>query len=121
MKSYGPVSVVEKFLSADGSRLDLDYSMFTEGCFCFYPINSDYIILKSDKSTRSLKLHMDTGAHFQFWTAVGGKFICFEPWYGSITSIPSKSIESSWKERPGTLHISPDEEFVHAYYVTISK
>lgn len=121
IKSYGPVNVIERFFSADRRRLYLDYSMFTKGCFCLHPINSDYIFLKSDKSTRSLKLRMNTATHLQFWTMVGGKFIAFEPWYGSITSIPSKRIESSWKERPGTLHIAPGEEFGCAYYATISK
>lgn len=121
VKSYGPISDVEKFLCTGGSKLHLDYSMFTKGCFCFHPINSNYVKLKSNKTVRSLRLQINTVTHFQFWTAVDGKYICLEPWYGSITSIPSKIIESNWKERPGTLHIAPDEELVCAYYATISK
>jgi galactose mutarotase-like enzyme len=121
VKSYGPVSVIEKFLSKDGKRIHFDYSMFTEGCFCFHPVKSNFLMLKSDKNPRSLTVRMDTATHLQFWTVVGGMFMAVEPWYGSITSIPPKSIESNWKERPGTLCIAPDEEFSCAYYVTISK
>ena len=121
VKSYGPVSVIEKFFSPDGRRVQLDYSMFEKGCFCLHPVNSSYLTLKSPRSARSLKLRMETATHLQLWTTVGGPFIAFEPWYGSITSIPSKSIESNWKERPGTLHIGAGEEFACAYYATISK
>jgi galactose mutarotase-like enzyme len=121
VKSYGPVGVIEKFLSVGGRRISLDYSMFTEGCFCFHPVNSKYLVLKSDKSPRSLTLRMDTVTHLQFWTVPGGKFIAFEPWYGSITSIPPKAAESNWKERPGTLCIDPGEEFSCAYYAAIAK
>lgn len=121
VKSYGPIDIIDKFLSSDGRRLRLNYAMFVEGCFCFHPINSDYVTLKSDKSSRSLRLCVDTVTHFQLWAAEDGKFICLEPWYGSITSIPSKSIESFWKERPGTLCVAPGDEFVCAYSATISK
>jgi galactose mutarotase-like enzyme len=121
VKSYGPVSVIEKFFSPDGRQVRLDYSMFAVGCFCMHPVNSDTLTLRSDKNARSLKLRMESATHLQLWTTVGGPFIAFEPWYGSITSIPAKTIESSWKERPGTLQAAPGEELTCAYYATISK
>jgi galactose mutarotase-like enzyme len=121
VKNYEPLSVIKKFFSADGGRLQLDYSMLAKGCICFHPINSGCITLKSEKSTRSLRLYVGNASHFQIWAAVGGDYICLEPWYGSITSLPSKSMESHWKERPGTLHIAPGAEMVCAYNVTLLK
>ncbi len=121
VKHYEPLEVIEKFFSADGKKLQLDYSELAKGCITFNPINSDNITLKSEKSTRSTKIHLGDASHFQIWAAVGGDYICLEPWYGSITSLPAKEIESQWKERPGTLHIAPGEEMVCAYNITISK
>jgi hypothetical protein len=81
-------------------------------------VNSEYLALKSAKGARSLKLRIAGATHLQLWTSVGGPFIAFEPWYGSITSIPARPIESDWKKRPGTLHVAPGAEFTCAYYAT---
>jgi galactose mutarotase-like enzyme len=121
VKSFGPIEPIEECLGGDGKSLRLDYSMFTKGCFCFHPFNSDHLILKSEKTERRLKMSFNGMSHLQFWTSQGNEFIAIEPWYGSITSIPAKSIESIWKERPGTLHIAPGDEYRTAYDVTISR
>ncbi len=120
IKSYGPINVIEKFLSSDGKILQLDYSMFTEGCFCFHPIESRYVTLKSDKNSRSILLRMDNATHFQLWTIPNNKTISLEPWCGSISSLPSKPIDSIWKERPGTICIEQDEEFIFSYSISIT-
>jgi galactose mutarotase-like enzyme len=121
VKSYGPVSVVEQFLSGDGKKIRLDYRMFEKGCFCFKPFNSRSCTLGSEKSSRSLTLRADTMTHFQVWTAVDAPYIALEPLYGSITSLPPRPEDRNWKERKGTLQIKPGEEFVCAYNITIRR
>lgn len=121
VKSYGPIGLIERFFSDDHRRLRLDYSLFAKGSFCFHPFNSHRIALGSERSSRSLVVRAATATHLQFWTAVGQPFIAIEPFYGSITSLPSKSIDSDWQGRPGTLHVDPGQEFVCAYYATISR
>ncbi len=120
VKSYGPINVIEKFLSSDGKILRLDNSMFTKGCFCFHPIKSRYITLKSDKNSRSITMYIDNATHFQLWSVPNKGIISLEPWCGSITSLPSKPIDSIWKERPGTISIVPEEEFVFTYAISIT-
>ena len=122
IKTYGSLSVIEKYLSKDGRRISLDYSLFEKGCFCLHPVNSTFVTLKSAGTKRSLRLESDdTLTHLQFWTSVGGQFLCMEPWYGSITHLPPKETDGDWKARPGTLCIKPGAESVHAYDVTVSK
>jgi galactose mutarotase-like enzyme len=121
VKSYGPVDIVERAYSPDGRRIRLDYRMFAKGCFCIHPVASRRVTLKSDRSPRSLTLSLDGLTHLQLWTAVGGPFLAIEPWYGSITSLPPRSIESNWKERPGTLRIAPGAEYAAAYDATIAR
>jgi galactose mutarotase-like enzyme len=121
VKSYGPRDLIGQFFSDRGRTLGLDYDMFAKGAFCFRPVNSSYVVLRNRRNTRSLTLRAETLTHLQFWAEVGGDFICMEPFYGSITSIPPKPEEGIWKERSGTLRIAPGEEFSCAYYVTIAK
>jgi galactose mutarotase-like enzyme len=121
VKSYGPIRSIQECLSSDGRQLDLNYRMFDKGCFCLHPLNSDYITLQTAKTSRALKLGIAGVSHFQLWTTVGAEYIALEPWYGSITSIPCKKIESKWQERPGTLCIQPGEEYICAYFAHISK
>ena len=121
VKSYGPVSIVEKHFSKDGMRVDLDYDMFEKGCFCLHPVNSGYLMLKNKVDARMTRLNIKGISHLQFWTSVGSPFLALEPWYGSITSIPAKPIESRWKERPGTLQVNPGEENSYFFDMIISR
>jgi galactose mutarotase-like enzyme len=111
---------ISRFFSADGQKLALDYSMMAKGCFSFHPLNSAYLILKSDKTKRSMKLSMDKVSYFQYWTIPGQPYICLEPWYGSITSLQMRPDESDWKGRKNTLHIKPGEEYRCAHYIDIA-
>lgn len=120
VKSYGSIDIIEKFISEDRRKIRMNHSMFIDGCFCLHPVPKN-IALKNSEDSRSLSIKMDNATHFQFWTTVGGSYIALEPWYGSITSIPAKPIESDWIKRPGTLHVSPGCEYGCSYYVIIAK
>jgi galactose mutarotase-like enzyme len=121
IKSYGPISEIEKCFSHDGKRLRLDYGMFLKGCFCFRPINSKRVWLKSAGTKRSLLVDIGEANHLQFWTEPGGPFICIEPIYGSTSHLPMIPEDADWKARPGTLHLRSGETYTCGYSVTISK
>jgi galactose mutarotase-like enzyme len=121
VKSYGPISEIENCFSPDGKKLRLDYRMFTKGCFCFRPIRSKQVCLKSEKTKRSLLVGIGEANHLQFWTQPGGPFICIEPIYGSTSHLPMIREDADWKNRPGTLHIGSGETYTCGYSVTISK
>ncbi|MFA6507293.1 MAG: hypothetical protein WCT14_14440 [Treponemataceae bacterium] len=121
IKSYGPISEIEKCISADGKKLRLDYSMFTKGCFCFRPIKSKQVCLKSETAKRSLLVDIGEANHLQFWTEPGGPFICIEPIYGSTSHLPMIPEDADWKRRPGTLRLGSGEAYTCGYSVAIAK
>jgi galactose mutarotase-like enzyme len=120
VKSYGPIGEIEKRLSADGKTLRLDYGMFAEGCFCFSPINSRRVRLKSPGSKRSLLVDIGDANMLQFWTEPGGPFICIEPIYGSTSHLPMIPEDSDWKNRPGTRCLESGAVFACGYSATIA-
>jgi galactose mutarotase-like enzyme len=121
VKSFGPLSIIEKFLSPDGRTLRLDYRMFEKGCFCFHPFNSGVIALKNIKNSRALTLKVKGVSHLQVWTKPDAPYLAIEPWYGSITSLPPKESEKDWKNRQGILRLQPGEEYSAAYDAVISR
>jgi galactose mutarotase-like enzyme len=120
-KSYGPISEIEKCFSPDGKILHLDYCMFTQGCFCFHPVNSKVIVLKNRMNGRRLRINLGEAASLQFWTEPGGPFLCIEPIYGSTSHLPLLPEDGNWKNRPGTLRIKPGQTQTLAYYVEIAE
>ena len=117
VKSYGPVEVIERFMRDGGRRLRLDHSMFEKGCFCYHPFHSREVVIKNSRNSRGLRVSLGNITHLQIWNAPGKPFVCLEPWYGSITSIPPKAEESDWKQRKGTLRLLPGEKWIDGYTV----
>jgi galactose mutarotase-like enzyme len=119
IKTYGPLSEIEKCFSADGRRIKLDYCMFTRGCFCFHPYNSKEIRLKTDKDKQGLHIYLGGASHLQFWTRPGSPFLAIEPFFGSISSLPPLPIDGDWIHKPGILRIKSGEVFICSFSVTI--
>ena len=117
VKSYGPIREIEKHFSDDGKSIKLDYSMFTEGCFCFHPYNSRIIHLQSDKNSRGLYIDLGGASHLQIWTKPDAPFLAIEPFFGSISSLPLKEIDGDWIHKPGILHIEPGEIYTCSFTV----
>ena len=117
VKSYGPIAEIDKHFGDDGKSIELDYSMFTEGCFCFHPCNSRIIYLSSDKDSRGLCVDLGGASHLQFWTCPTEPFLAIEPFFGSVSSLPPKEIDKDWIHKPGILHIEPGEVYTCAYSV----
>ena len=117
VKSYGPISEIEKRFSDDGKSIRLDYSLFTEGCFCFHPYNSQVIYLRNDKNSRGLCIDPGGASHLQFWTRPIDPFLAIEPFFGSISSRPPKEIDSDWIHKPGIIHIEPGEVYTCGFSV----
>jgi len=117
VKSYVPISVIEKYFGDDGKSINLDYSMFTGGCFCFHHYNSRIIYLRNNKNSRGLCIDPGGASHLQFWTRPNDPFLAIEPFFGAISSLPAKEIDSDWIHKPGILHIEPGEKYTCAFSV----
>jgi len=117
VKSYGPISEIEKHFGDDGKTIKLNYDIFTEGCFCFHPYNSRIIYLQNNKDNRGLCIDLGGASHLQFWTRPNDPFLAIEPFFGSISSRPPKEIDTDWINKPGILHIDPGEVYTCAFSV----
>jgi galactose mutarotase-like enzyme len=121
VKHYEPLSVIKECFGDGNKTLALKREIFEKGCFCLHPVHSDYVTLKQAKSSRGIQIQTNTLTHLQFWTSADGRFLCMEPWFGSITHIPQGAKEHIWTERPGTLRLLPGEERVCSYKVEIKR
>ena len=119
VKAYSPIEAIQRGLQDDGRRLRLDYSMFADGCFCFHPFQAKEVCLKNTKNKRAIRMYPRGVSHFQLWTQPNGRFLCLEPWYGSITLSPPRATDNDWKRREGTMQLQPGEEWTGGYTVEI--
>jgi galactose mutarotase-like enzyme len=119
VKAYSPIEEIEKRLSKDGKTLQLDYAMFSKGCFCFSPYHSAEITLKNDKNGRGMLFHLGGSDHLQFWTQPNEPFLAIEPLFGAISSLPMKAEDGDWANKPGILRLKPESRHECSYKVTL--
>lgn len=65
-----------------GSRLPLTKSLFYEDALVFKGLNSESIIIKSDKTDSQLRFSFKDFPYFGIWAAKDADFVCLEPWSG---------------------------------------
>jgi galactose mutarotase-like enzyme len=119
VKAYSPIEEIERRLSVDGKTLNLDYSMFSKGCFCFSPYNSSVITLKNNKNGRGIQFELGGSDHLQFWTQPNSPFLAIEPLFGAISSHPVKKEDSDWMNKPGILRLNPGKVHECSYTSTL--
>ena len=79
------------------NRLALTKELFYEDAIVFKNLQSDEIILKSDKTNRQLKFDFKGFPYLGIWAAKDANFICIEPWCG-IADSENHSQELTEKE-----------------------
>jgi galactose mutarotase-like enzyme len=121
VKHNAPFREIEACWNPDNTGFRLTAGAFREGCFCLHPVPSGSVTLRSHASPRSLRMSTEGLTHLQFWTPLSDPCFCMEPWFGSITSIPPRAIESDWKQRPNTQIAKPGEEKIYGSDVTIGR
>jgi galactose mutarotase-like enzyme len=117
-RTYGSREAVDAAFSSDRRRLRLDGALFTEGAFCFGALESDRVVLGSDRSTRALALDFPGASHLQVWNQPGSPFVALEPWYGAISGNPFREEDGYWDRRVGTLALAPHASAIHAFRMT---
>lgn len=66
----------------NGLKMNLKHETFYEGAAIFKSINSDELILKSDKGDRFVKLAFNKFPALGVWQKPDAPYICIEPWHG---------------------------------------
>jgi galactose mutarotase-like enzyme len=74
-------------LLSDTDRLDLAHQLFYEDAIVLKKLNSELIILKSDKDKHGLEFHFKDFPFMGLWAAKDANFICIEPWCGIADSV----------------------------------
>ena len=105
----------KEFVQRDSKCFDLYDEFFATGSsfLCDMP---NEITLKSRLSNRSLTLRYDGFSYLGFWKAMGGAFICVEPW----CSLPAYLGESTeLYDKKDLMRAAPGETNVHEYSIEI--
>lgn len=98
--------------------IPLDYKMFDDDALIFERVQSDYLYIKSKKSTRSLKFGLGNFPFLGIWTKpkASAPFICIEPWYGH-TAIEGANKELSY--RSGVSSLMPSEVLEDSFSIEL--
>lgn len=118
VRTFGSRELVDAAFTADRRRLRLDEELFPDGAFCFGSLDSDRVVLGSNRSSRALALDFPGASLLQVWSVPGSPFVALEPWYGAISSNPPREEDRFWDRRPGTLELAPGATATHAFGIT---
>ncbi len=97
-------------------KLPLKHSLFYNDALVFKTLASNIIELKSDKSSRGLKLQYDGFPYMGIWAAKDADFVCIEPWNGIADSV-NASGEIVGKE--GIHILEAGKHFERSWTVTV--
>ncbi len=99
----------------DANILPLNYNYFEKDAIVFHYPESQFIILKSSKSGRSIRMDYPGFPYLGIWTKAHAPFICLEPWYGIADS---NDVSGEITEKPGIQLLPNSTRFLATYIVT---
>lgn len=117
-KKGDAVSVDTKKIAGSGKIINLSHELFLGGPIIFKKINSDYVMLKSKKSGKSVKIDFKRFPYLGIWSSKNeGHFVCIEPWYG-LGDVEGNSNEI--REKEGIVSLEPKNIFKAGYTITVN-
>ena len=99
--------------------IPLSYDLFKEDALIFKDLQSDFVTLKSKKSSKTVTVKF-TGFPYQgIWSKpdANAPFICIEPWYGIADTVGG---DKQFIHKEGVLSLQPEECFECQYSIVIS-
>ena len=97
--------------------LKLDKKLFKDDALVFEKINSRCVSLKSAKNTKSVTVKMNNAPRLGIWSpAVGGKFVCIEPWFGLADE---KNQQVDFNKKKGMIKLISKKEFKTIFEIEI--
>lgn len=109
----------EKFRLSREENFQLSYPTFSAGVLSFENLEANGLKFINRNTNKGLQINYENFNFLGIWTPerINSSFICIEPWIGMLKNKVDKSIE--FKDNMGLACISPDEDFVKSYSVTI--
>ena len=95
--------------------LPLSYELFKKGAFVMKDLKSYQVVLKSDKSSRLIKVSFKGFPYLVIWSQPG-PFVCIEPWYGVNGS---ENFEGDISEKEGIQALAVGEGFECNYQICL--
>ncbi|MEI7502661.1 MAG: aldose 1-epimerase family protein, partial [Paludibacter sp.] len=97
--------------------LQLDKKLFKDDALVFEKINSPCVSLKSTKNTKSVTVKMNNAPRLGIWSpAVGGKFVCIEPWFGLADE---KNQQVDFNKKKGMIKLISKQKFKTIFEISI--
>lgn len=107
-----------KMVLNNDAIIPLSHDLFKEDGLIFKGLKSNSITLKSQKSSKAVKVKFDGFPYHGIWSKPeGAPFVCIEPWHG-ITNTATEKKPFIAKE--GILSTKPGECFTCQYSIIIS-
>ena len=96
------------------NHLALTKELFYDDAIVFKNLQSDEVILKSDKTNRQLKFDFKGFPYLGIWAAKDANFVCIEPWYGIADS---ENHNQELTEKEGIIALEVDDVFERTWSV----
>lgn len=103
----------------DDNIIPLSYDLFKEDALIFKTLQSNAVMLKSRKSSKTVTVKFSGFPYHGIWSKPGGNapFICIEPWYGIADTVGG---DKQFTHKEGILSLQPEESFACQYSIIIS-
>ena len=101
-----------------GRRLNLDYGMFKDDVLLFDRLRSGTLTLRSDKSSRYVKVIAPDFPCWGIWTPTkgGAPFVCIEPWIGRPDDADA---DGDLRHKAAIVRLSPTQKYTNGYVIEI--
>lgn len=110
--SKGISRETESVFTKGSKELNLKYSLFgPKDAIVLKGLNSSFMTLCSDKSSRGLHFYFEGFPYMGIWTKPG-PFICIEPWYGLADF---EDADGSFEHKEGLLRLAAGKTFDASY------
>lgn len=97
--------------------IDLKKSLFSEDALIFHNLKSEYMSLKSRKSNKEVRFHINEFPFLGIWTTLGNSpFICIEPWVGHADF---EDFHGEFMEKEDNVILKPKETKAHTYSIEL--
>jgi galactose mutarotase-like enzyme len=97
--------------------LKLNKKLFKDDALVFEKINSRSVSLKNSKNNKSVTVEMNDAPRLGIWSpAVGGKFVCIEPWFGLADE---KNYLVDFNNKKGMIKLSSKQKFKTLFEIEI--
>lgn len=97
-------------------RFPLTKALFEKDALVFKYLNSDRIVLKSEKDPRGLSFHTDGFPYLGIWAARNADFVCIEPWCGIADSV---NTDQQLENKEGIELLAPGGSFIRTWTITL--